>query len=323
MSFYVPKFFLFDLVFGMYYNGIGDKMKIFCVGNSAYDITTPLDEFPKENTKYRFHEQIECGGGSAGNAAYLLAKWGMNVSFVGVVGKDVYGKRIKDEFKEIGVNIKYLYSSDDYRTISSHIIVNKSNGSRTILSYQANSNEMPDINIKDEIDILFLDGHEYNMSKKLIEQHPSAIVIIDAGRDCKEVKELCKLSDYVVCSKEFMELASGITFDSKSNLETSFEKLESLFNTHIIVTLEDAGCAYRNSLNQVEIIPSIKVKAIDTTGAGDIFHGAFVYGIVKNWPMEKILRFSNVAGAMSVTKMGGRNSIFSLKEIEEAYNEIK
>lgn len=307
----------------MYYNNVGDEMKIFCVGNSAYDITTPLDEFPRENTKYRVHEQIECGGGSAGNAAYLLAKWGMDVSFVGVVGKDVYGKRIRDEFKAIGVNIDYLYLNDDYKTISSHIIINKKNGSRTILSYQYNNNEMPDIDIRDEVDILFLDGHEYDMSKKLIEQYPSAIVVIDAERDRKEVRELCKLSDYVVCSKEFMELVSGIPFESKNSLEVSFRKLESLFNTHIIVTLEDAGCAYRNSLNQIEIIPSIKVKAVDTTGAGDIFHGAFIYGIAKDWPMEKILKFANVAGAMSVTKMGGRNSIFPLKEIEEVYNEIK
>lgn len=298
-------------------------MKIFCIGNSAYDITTPLDEFPKENTKYRIHEQIECGGGSAGNAAYLLAKWGMNVSFVGVVGKDVYGKRIRDEFRTIGVNIDYLYLDDNYKTISSHILVNKKNGSRTILSYQYNNKGMPNVDIQDKIDILFLDGHEYDMSKKLIEQHPSAIVVIDAGRDRKEVRELCKLSDYVVCSKEFMELVSDIPFESQDDLEIAFYKLETLFNSHIIVTLEDLGCAYRNSLNQIEIIPSIKVKAIDTTGAGDIFHGAFTYGIAKKWPMEKILKFANAAGAMSVTKMGGRNSIFSLKEVEEVYNEIE
>lgn len=117
--------------------------------------------------------------------------------------KDVYGKRIRDEFKAIGVNIDYLYLNDDYKTISSHIIINKKNGSRTILSYQYNNNEMPDIDIRDEVDILFLDGHEYDMSKKLIEQYPSAIVVIDAERDRKEVRELCKLSDYVVCSKEF------------------------------------------------------------------------------------------------------------------------
>lgn len=307
----------------MYYNDIGDLMRIFCVGNSAYDITTPLDEFPKENTKYRVHEQIECGGGSAGNSAYLLAKWGLDVSFVGVVGKDVYGKRIRDEFRMIGVNTDYLCLSDDYKTISSHIIINKKNGSRTILGYQYNNNGMPNIDINSDIDILYLDGHEYDMSKKLIEQYPNALVIIDAGRNCKEVKELCCLSDYVVCSKDFMEQASDIALDNLNHLEGAFKKLESMFNTCIIVTLEHQGCAYRNNLGQIEVIPTIKVKAIDTTGAGDIFHGAFVYGLTKHWSMDKVLKFSNVAGSLSVTRIGGRNSIFELKEIEEVYNEIK
>ncbi len=173
-------------------------MKIFCIGNSAYDITSVVDEFPKENTKYRVQEQIECGGGSAGNAAYLLAKWGMDVFFIGTVGKDTYGKRIRDEFRTIGVNINYLSISSAYKTTSSHIIINKKSGSRTILSYREHNMQMPNMDIVDKPDIILLDGYEHDMAKKIIEQYPDAIVVIDAGRDCKEVRELCQLSDYVV-----------------------------------------------------------------------------------------------------------------------------
>ncbi len=83
------------------------------------------------------------------------------------------------------------------------------------------------------------------------------------------------------------------------------------------------GCAYRNEEGKIEIVPSLKVRAIDSTGAGDIFHGAFTYGIAQNWPMSKILRFSNLTGAMSVTRIGGRNSIFELDDMIEIYNEVK
>ena len=68
---------------------------------------------------------------------------------------------------------------------------------------------------------------------------------------------------------------------------------------------------------------SIKVKAVDSTGAGDIFHGAFVYGLTKKWNIDKILKFSNIAGALSVTKLGSRNSVFSKEQVEEIYNGIK
>lgn len=297
-------------------------MKILCIGHSAYDITTPLENYPKENTKNRVHERIECGGGPAGNAAYLLAKWGMEVYFAGIVGNDLYGKRIRDEFRMIGVNTDYLQLSDEYITTTSHIIANKENGSRTILTYRPSNMKMHDIDIDIKPDIILIDGQEYEMSKKVIANNPDAIVIIDAGRDRKEVKDLCMMSDYVVCSKDFMEAVSHITIYDQTSLEMAFKHLENQFKTKIIVTLEAKGCAYRDN-DQIKIIPSVSVKAIDSTGAGDIFHGAFVYGMASNWPLEKILRYANIAGAMSVTRVGGRNSIFSKKEMDEVFNEIK
>lgn len=297
-------------------------MKILCVGHSAYDITTPLETFPLENTKNRVHERIECGGGPAGNAAYLLAKWGMDTYFAGIVGNDLYGKKIRDEFRMIGVNTDYLELSDKHTTTSSHIIANKSNGSRTILTYRPSDMKMTPVDIDFKPDIILIDGQEYEMSKKLINDYPDAIVIIDAGRDRLEIRDLCSMSDYVVCSKEFMQLVSGHNLNNDEDLNEAFKVLEGKFNTNIIVTLEEDGCAYRED-GIVKKVPSIKVKAIDSTGAGDIFHGAFTYGIANNWPMDKILKWSNVAGAMSVTRIGGRNSIFTLEEMNEVYNEVK
>lgn len=75
-------------------------MKIMCIGQSAYDITLPLDHYPIENKKVRIQGKVECGGGSASNCAYLLAKWGMDVYFAGVVGNDYYGEKIKEEYNK-------------------------------------------------------------------------------------------------------------------------------------------------------------------------------------------------------------------------------
>lgn len=298
-------------------------MKILCIGNVAYDITFPLDNFPEENHKYKALEKYECGGGTCSNSAYLLAKWGLDVYFAGIVGNDLYGKKIYKELTDIGVNTDYLQVEDNYETNISYIIVNKENGSRTIISSHCKNNHMRDCEININPDIILIDGREYDMSLKMLSKYPNAISIIDASNINDNVMKLCSLCNYVVCSKDFMEEISKLKLNDLNNLKPAFNILEGLFNTNIIVTLESSGCAYRNSNNNIEVIPSISMKAIDTTGAGDIFHGAFTYGIANNWDIEKILKFSNVAGALSVTKYGGRNSIFSKEEVEEKYNEIK
>lgn len=298
-------------------------MKILCIGNAAYDITFPLEHFPKENNKYKVTEKIECGGGTCSNSAYLLAKWGLDVYFAGIIGNDLYGKRIYKEFKDIGVNTDYLQVDDNFNTTVSYIMVNKENGSRTIISSTVENYTMRDIDININPDIILIDGREYNMSLKLLKKYPEAISIIDASNINDNVKKLCSLCDYVVCSKNFMEEISNINLNNLNNLDSAFTCLENMFNKKIIVTLESVGCAYRNRDCKIEIISSLKMETKDTTGAGDIFHGAFTYGISKGWNLKKILKFSNVAGAMSVTKYGGRYSIFSLKEVEEKYNEVK
>lgn len=294
-------------------------MKILCIGNSAYDITYILPFFPKENYKYKTNEIIKCGGGTCSNSAYLLAKWGLEVYFVSVVGNDYYGNLILNELKGAGVNTDYLELRNDFDTNISNIIVNKENGSRTIISTHSTNNIIDNnINIDIVPDIILIDGREYELSKKMINKYKDAISIIDASNNTSQVKELCKICDYVVCSKNFMEEVS-----ENENLEEAFKILENMFNTKIIATLEEKGSMYRNDQGNIEVVPSINVNPIDTTGAGDIFHGAFVYGISNKWDISKILRFSNIAGALSTTKYGGRYSIFDLNDVKRVYNEVK
>ena len=297
-------------------------MKILCIGNAAYDITFPLEHFPVENCKYKVDTKYECGGGTCSNSAYLLAKWGMDVYFAGRVGNDIYGKKIIEEFNNIGVKTTYL-QIDNRETTISYILVNKLNGSRTIVSTNSISNSMYNMDIDIIPDIILIDGREYDTSIKVLESFPNAISIIDASNVKEHVEDLCSKCNYVVCSKYFMKTVSGIDIDNLDNIELAMKCLEDKYNTNIIVTLEDKGCAYRDTNSNVVIVPGIEVDAVDTTGAGDIFHGAFTYGIANNWDILNILKFSNVAGGLSTKKYGGRYSIPTLDEVGEIYNEIK
>lgn len=290
-------------------------MKVLCIGHTTYDVVIPVDSYPVENTKNRVDNITYCGGGPSSNAAYLLGKWGIDTYFCGIVGDDYESGVIEAEFKSVNVNTNYLVKDKSYKTTKSYVIVNTTNASRTTLSDNSN-NKISDIEINIKPDIILIDGHEAELSKKIINDNKDSVVIIDAGRCTKEVIELCKLSDYIVCSKSF-----AIDYTGTDDINMMLDKLNNDFNGMVVITLESDGCAYYD--NGTKIIKSIPVKALDTTGAGDIFHGAFIYGLINNWDMYKILTFASVTSGLSVTRLTGRKSVFPLNIVEDVYNELR
>lgn len=296
-------------------------MKAICIGQAAYDITLPVDHFPIENKKMRSQDKIECSGGSACNCAYLLAKWGVDTYFAGVVGDDYYGNKIKSELDEIGVNTKYLELNKAYQTTSSYIIANTTIGSRTIITNRPKELILEPKNVTESFDIILLDGYEREFSNKIIEANPSAIKIIDAGSLKEATVELAKKVDYIVCSKDFAEdyTRRNVDYNDLTSLVVIYNILKKDFKNNIVITLEDKGCFVYD--NGYKLVPTLKTKAKDTTGAGDIFHGAFTYAIANNFDMIKTLKYSNISGALSVTKMGGQISIPTLDEVRRKYDE--
>lgn len=297
--------------------------KIVCIGLANYDITMPLDSFPIENTKNRIEEVIECGGGPASTAAYTLGKWGANVFFLGVIGNDLYGDILKEEFKSANVNIDFLEINDSFSTPVSHIIVNKEKGTRTTLTYRKPIVMNP-VSFPYHPDYILTDGQEYALSKKMILENKEAVSIIDAGRTEDTILELCTFCDYVICSKDFAEKVTGLSFDFADNtsLQNIYLKLKDKFKGHIIVTLEAKGCLYEQD-GELKIMTSLMIDAVDSTGAGDIFHGAFVYALSNGYDLEKCLQISNTAGAVSTKRIGGRYSVPTKEEVREYIHDFR
>ena len=298
-------------------------MKIMCIGQSAYDITLPMDHYPIENKKVRIENMVECGGGSASNCAYLLAKWGLPTYFAGIVGNDLYGNNIKREYESVGVNTKYFEISDKFKTTSSYIITNTSSGTRTILTHREKNIKMSNVDFDDKFDFILFDGYEKDISLKLIEENPNAITILDAGSLKEATLELAKKVNYVVCSHDFAEDLSKVKIDYNNfdTIVSAYQELKKEIKGNLIITLESYGC-FTCIDGLYKIIPSMKVNAIDSTGAGDIFHGAFVYALANNFDLEKALIISNITGAISTLTVGSRLSIPEYSEVERVYNDI-
>ena len=291
-------------------------MKILCIGQSAYDITIPVNDFPEENKKYKVHEVFFCGGGSSNNSAYLMAKWHDEVYLASPIGRDDYGKKIKDELLSVGVNIDY-FEELNTNTTTSFISNNKSNGSRTIITdKKIDMRFSPNHEILVKPDLILLDGNDYEKSLEVIKNNPEAIKIIDAGNMKDGIVDLCTYCDYIVCSNDFAREYTGINFNYEdiNVIYDVYDKIAKDFNGKLVITLEHLGSLTKID-NEFKLVPSIKVNSIDSTGAGDIYHGAFTHFISKGNTLLEAMRFANIAGALSVTKIGSKNSMPSLEDV--------
>ena len=296
-------------------------MKVLCIGHSSWDITVPVDDYPTENVKYRFNEKYAAGGGPAGNAAYLLGKWGVDTVIATSIGSDDYGTKIKKEFQSVNVNTDYVETSYEKDTSFSFILVNKKNGLRTVFNVTSEHLPLKKLTYEFTPDIILTDGHDYATSQNAISKYPHAISVIDAGRPVQEVIELCKYIKYIVCSKEFAETVTGLKmdFNNPQTLVNVYTKLQNKYpNSNIVITLESHGALYQVN-NQIKIMPGLKCNVVDTTGAGDTFHGAFVYGLANNFDMEKVITLANIAAGLSVQKMGSRLAIPALSDVLDYY----
>lgn len=295
-------------------------MKVLCIGHVCYDITMPLDNFPKENIKYRVNEKIECGGGPAGTAAYLLGSFGVPTVFKGVIGNDIFGRRIVEEFKSVGVETKFIEVNNKVDTTISFILINKNSGSRTVFSYTSVYPMLRNNEYDFYPDYILIDGHNYRGSKIALEKFKNATTVIDAGRCVKEVIELAKMVDYLVCSKDFAEDYTGLKINYKDNntLIQIYEKLENDFKNKVVITLESKGCLVKDE-GRFKLIGSLNIPVKDSTGAGDIFHGAFVYALTKNMSLENTCKFANIVAGLSLRNIGTRYSIPKLSEVEEVF----
>jgi len=304
-----------------------DKMKlsggvlmcdILCIGHASYDVVLPLPGYPEENRKYALNQKVESGGGPASNAAVLLSKWGVRTAFMGQVGDDVYGRTVVLEIEASGVDVSLLHISPDLPTPHSTILVNLTNGSRTILNVRQTPRPMPFSRqrlISMNPRILLLDGHEADVSLQALALFPGALSILDAGSVKPGTLKLAERVDYLIPSESFALSYSDLSsLDDSASAALCLKKLSQLTRGKVIVTLGEQGLIHWSE-DRVHYLPAFPVKAVDTTGAGDVFHGAFAYGLLQGYSLEQNLRFSSAASAISVQTLGSRSSIPGLNEV--------
>jgi sulfofructose kinase len=294
--------------------GINKKhtIDVLCVGAGTYDLVYSVDRDPQPDEKIRASAFTGCGGGPAANAAITVSRLGLQSAFVGYLGNDIFGNAHINELQQDRVNTDLVARGDDSSALS--VVMVKPDGSRSLVNYRkpesflaAGSVDFSSVDAK----VILFDGHEPFISPPLAREarQRGIITLLDAGSIHPGTEELAGLVDYLICSESF-----GFGFTGESTEDQALEKLGA-HAPNVVITLGNRGLIWKNAEGPGST-DAFNVKAIDTTGAGDVFHGALAACLAEEKGWEESLICASAAGALCCTKIGARLGIPTKEEIE-------
>lgn len=286
---------------------------VLCVGQASYDLVFSVKDHPGPDEKSIASRFMGCGGGPAANAAVTVARLGYRAAFGGYLGDDFYGQAHFEELVRENVSIRYVYRGKATTPLSAILV--KPDGKRTVVNYKdpvIPRPEDPELFIVDSRPgaILF-DGHEPHLSQFFMDYARKAgiVTLLDAGSVHAGTRHLAGQVDYLVASQKFSK-----DFTGEKEIDRALQKL-SRFAPAVVITLGEGGIAW-NRAGDSGRLDAFAVKAVDTTGAGDAFHGAFAAGIAKKMDWSMLLRYASAVGALTCAGFGARPAIPDADAVE-------
>jgi len=287
------------------------------MGLNSVDFLTLVPQFPTQNSKMKIRQFSKQGGGQVATAMVALARWGIKTKYIGKVGGDELGSFSLDSIRQEGVDVSSVTLEPEATNQFAIILVDGISGERTILWDRDERLMYREGELwKEEVcsgKILHLDGHDIHAAIQCSRwaKEEGIPTVIDIDKVEPLTGELIKEIDFVITSSRFPSRYIGI-----SDQEKAFLELQKHTNGFLCTTLGEEGAM---ALVDGQIVHSrgFPIKAVDTTGAGDVFHAGFIYGLLQNWEVEKIMKFANAAAALKCLGLGGRKGIPTLKEINK------
>lgn len=291
------------------------------VGVNAVDTLIQLPRFPAADSKLEFSESAVMPGGQVASAMIACQKWGLATRYVGKVGDDEYGELHRAEFAKVRVEA-HLIRADGCASQSSFILVDQSSGDRTVLWKRDRRVALRPEDLQREWIVgaraLLVDGHDTEAAALAARWARDAGIPVTADLDnlYPGVEALLENVDFIVSSKEFPERLTG-----EKDLLKSLPIIQRKFKNRLtaatlgrdgVVAWDGTTFSYR---------PAYRVNAVDTTGAGDIFHAAFVYAQLEGLELQDQLSFSCAAAGLNCTGSGARGHIAPLEEIRKLMRE--
>jgi sulfofructose kinase len=287
------------------------------VGLNATDTLLLVPRFPAYAGKEPFEAEILSPGGQVASAMVTCAQLGLRVKYIGTVGDDVRGRVQMESLTDSGINLDHVHIRKGCANQSAYIVIDQMTGERTVFWRRPEELKLHPAEITEEMiagsRLLHIDGHDtpaVERAAQFARKH-AIPVTVDVDTVYHGFDRVLPYVDYLVTSSEFPA--------AWTNRRDPFEALETIQKEYgmrmAAMTLGAHGCLARCD-GRFYYSPAFVVNCLDTTGAGDIFHGAFCYSVLEQMPVEQALDFCNAMAALNCTALGARGGIATRAEAE-------
>lgn len=289
--------------------------KVVGLGACVLDTLINCDKYPQEDTKQKAESIFLSGGGPVGNALVVMSKLGVKTEVIGGFGLDNAGKYLLDDFKKYGVGVENATVVEGASSFTSFIVLAEDKATRTCVFDRGTVADEPK-NLKlsaiDDAAVLHLDGNylECAITAARYAKERGVKVSLDAGGLYQGIERLLPYVDILIPSAEF---AKGIT--GKDTIPEAMAILTEKYHPEILVVTDGSNGGYYWKNGQAVHYDSIKIKAVDTNGAGDTFHGAYLTAYCNGKNVGECCKFASAVAAYKCMHKGARTYPLSMKKI--------
>ena len=299
----------------------GTRWDVVGIGANSVDFVNLLPAYPQQHgsfAKMRIRKQTIALGGQMATALTTCASLGLRAKYIGVTGTDENGRRVRQEMATRAVDMADAIIRDAPNQFAL-IIVDESSGERIVLwdrddRLRLRDRELPAeaIGLSRLVHVDDVD-QEAAIRAAALAREAGVTVTSDLDRLTDRTEELVAAVSIPIFAEHMPAALTG-----EADQERALRKLRARHDGLLVVTLGQHGAMALDG-DHLHCAPGFKVDAVDTTGAGDVFRGGFIYALLNAWPVARTLRFANAAAALSCTKLGALNGVPTLAETMRLY----
>lgn len=288
------------------------KVDVVGIGLNATDTVLRVPVFPALGGKERLAACSTQAGGQIATALVTCQRLGLRARYIGTVGDDAAGRFQLASLRRERLELRHVRVVRGAANQLAYIIVDEATGERTVFWDRDAKLAVKPSQVRPEairgVKVLLLDGCDVEACIKAanLARAEGIPVVADLDTVYERVELLLPLTDYLIASHNFVPALTGI--------HDPFHALQQVASQYQIsapgMTLGRDG-ALLLWKGKFHYSPGFVVETVDTTGAGDVFHGAFVHGLISGWEMERVLDFANAMAALNCTALGARGGIAS------------
>jgi len=291
------------------------------IGCCAVDMLAIVDPFPQPDQKVQVQDLTQQGGGLVSTGLVAVARLGGKARYLGKLGDSELADYARHEFQREGVDISGVLTEPGKSVLFSYVVVTPSTGTRTIFVAMKQKPEYRAADLKREEVLsgrfLFVDGFEMEAALQAARWATAdgIKVVMDAEFVFEQTDELVALSDYIIASLDFAQLKTQER-EPRAAARALYRQQKDLKPDKVVIVTAGTRGSFGVSADGEFHQPAFVVEVVDTTGAGDVYHGAFIYALAQGWDVRQCARFASAVAALKCRKLGGRAGIPTRREVD-------